>query len=75
MTKTIKVACTGAGQHVNAIELKKILQPAVVTRSAKPAKPPEIPARSVFYCQFCKEGKIVVTREMMEETMQEEQKL
>jgi len=71
MEQTIKVTCTGAGQHVNAIELKRILQPAVVTRSAKPAKPPAIPPRSVFYCQFCKEGKIVVTREMVEDVMKD----
>ena len=73
MAQTIKVTCTGAGQHVNAIPLKRILQPTVVIRSAKPAKPPEIPPRSVFYCQFCKEGKIVVTREMVEEIMQEKE--
>jgi len=69
MAKTIKVTCTGADQHVNEIALTKILQPQIVTRSGKPAKPPVIPPRSVFYCKFCKEGKIVVTREMVEETM------
>jgi len=69
MAKTIKITCTGADQHLNEIELAKILQPVVVTRSATPAKPQKIPARSVFYCKFCKEGKIVVTREMVEETL------
>jgi hypothetical protein len=71
MAKTIKVACTGAEPHVNEIALTKILQTEIVTRSAKPAKPQAIPARSVFNCKFCKEGKIVVTREMVEATMKE----
>ena len=53
MAKTIKVTCTGADQHVNEIELARILQPVVVTRSATPEKPQAIPARSVFYCKFC----------------------
>ncbi len=66
-TQTIKVRCNGAGGHVNDIELEKIVKPVVVTRSATPAKPREIPERSVFKCKFCQEGKIVITREMVEE--------
>jgi hypothetical protein len=66
MTKTIKVSCNGAGHHVNEVDLGKILKPAIVTRSA-PAKPQEIPERSVLRCQFCREGKVVVTREMIED--------
>jgi len=65
MTKTIKVTCSGADQHLNEIELAKIVQPTPVTRGT--TKPKEIPARSVFPCQFCKAGKVVVTREMVED--------
>jgi len=69
MAKTIKVSCNGGGHHVNDVDLEKILKPVIVTRSA-PAKPPEIPQRSVLDCQFCREGKVVVTREMVEDATQ-----
>jgi len=64
MAKKIKVACNGGGRHINEVDLDKILQPVVVTRSAKPR---EIPARSVLHCEFCREGKVVVTRDMVED--------
>jgi hypothetical protein len=67
MAKTIKVTCNGAEHHINEIELDKILQPVMVTRSAIPAKAKQIPERSVFHCKFCREGKVVVSREMVEE--------
>jgi hypothetical protein len=66
MAKTIKVSCNGASHHVNEVDLDKLLKPVIVTRSA-PAKPREIPQRFVLHCQFCREGKIVVTREMVED--------
>ncbi|MDZ7363740.1 MAG: hypothetical protein ONB46_23940 [candidate division KSB1 bacterium] len=66
MAKTIKVSCNGAGHHVNEVDLDKILKPLIVTRSTT-AKPREIPERSVLPCQFCREGKVVVTREMVED--------
>ncbi len=65
--QTIKVRCNGAGEHVNDIDIEKIVKPVVVTRSATPSKPREIPERSVFKCKFCQEGRIVITREMVEE--------
>ncbi len=69
MAKTIKVSCNGAGHHINEVDLDKILKPVIVTRSAPP-KPKEIPERSVLPCQFCREGKVVVTREMVEDANQ-----
>jgi hypothetical protein len=67
MAKTIKIRCNGAGEHVNEIDLDKILKSDVVMRSASPAKPREIPERLVRKCKFCQEGRIVITREMVEE--------
>jgi hypothetical protein len=67
--QTIKVRCNGAGGHVNEIDLEKIVKPVVVTRSAASSKPHETPQRSVFKCKFCQEGKIVITREMVEEAL------
>ncbi len=67
MTKTIKVRCNGAGEHVNEIDLDTITKPVIVTRSSTPAKPREIPARTVLKCKFCEAGKVVITREMAED--------
>lgn len=67
MLKTIKVTCTGAAHHVNEIDLDKLLKPVIVTRSATPPKIQEVPARSVLHCQFCPEGKVVITRAMVED--------
>jgi hypothetical protein len=70
MSKTIKVACNGSDHHVNEIELEKILKPVIVTRSAAPAQAGKIPERSTFHCRFCKEGKVIITREMVEDASQ-----
>ncbi len=67
MATTIKIRCNGAGGHVNEIDLDEITKPVVVMRSASPAKPRKIPERSVFKCKFCQEGRVVITREMVEE--------
>lgn len=67
LPKTIKVACTGAAHHVNEIDLDKLFKPVIVTRSATPPRIREIPARSVLHCQFCGEGKVVITRDMVED--------
>lgn len=69
MAKTIKVTCTADHTHVNEIELEKILKPVIVARSAAPSRPREIPQRSVFKCEYCQTGKVVVTREMVQDAL------
>jgi hypothetical protein len=67
MNQIIKIKCNGPNQHVNDIDLGKVLQPTTVVRSTllgfRPG-PPEIPERLVLRCRFCTEGRVVITREM-----------
>lgn len=64
MAKIINVRCNGAGKHVNEVDIDKITQPTMVVRG-HPKK--SLRERYVLPCQFCTEGKVIVTREMIEE--------
>jgi len=66
MAKIIKVRCTGAGQHENEIDLEDVLGPDVVVYGNPIDTGRPIPARIVRRCEFCAEGKVVLTREMIE---------
>jgi hypothetical protein len=71
MSSILKIACNGLGQHLNEIDLDKVLQPTVVIRGWFRPKPKEIQARYVLRCQHCTEGRVVITREMIEEHRRE----
>lgn len=69
MAKIINVRCTGAGQHVNEIDLESVLGTDVVLHGTPIDTGRPIPARIVRRCDVCAEGKVVVTREMIEESL------
>lgn len=69
MAKIINVRCTGAGQHVNEIDLESVLGTDVVLHGTPIDTGRRIPARIVRTCDVCAEGKVVVTREMIEESL------
>lgn len=67
MTKVIKIRCNGSGKCLNEfteIDLEKYTRPTIVVRGQPKHNLPE---RLVINCQHCSEGKIVITRKMMEE--------
>jgi hypothetical protein len=66
MAKIIKVKCNGPGGHVNAVDLDKLLQPTVILKGKPSAKPHALPERLLQRCQFCTEGKVILTRELLE---------
>ena len=66
MAKIIKVACTGAGQHENEIDLEDVIGPDVIIHGNPIDTGRQIPARIVRRCEVCEEGKVIVTREMIE---------
>jgi hypothetical protein len=66
MPRTIKIRCNGPEPHLNEVEIDKVLQPTVVVRGSR-SRPKPIPERLVVKCNFCSEGKIVLTRKMIEE--------
>ena len=69
MAKIIKVRCTGREQHVNEIDLEDLLGPNVVIHGTPIDTGRPIPARIVRRCDVCAEGKVVLTREMIEENL------
>jgi hypothetical protein len=69
MAKLIKIKCNGAGQHVNDVDLDRALEEAVVYRGAE-ARLQNLPERGVtLRCRVCAEGRIVITRPMLEEML------
>lgn len=69
MATIIKLRCTGAGQHVNEIDLDNVLGSDVVMYGTPIDTGRPIPARIVRRCEVCAEGKVIVTREMIEENL------
>jgi len=66
MAKIIKVKCNGPGQHVNAVDLDKLLQPTLILKGKPSTQLHYLPERLVQSCQFCAVGKVILTREMLE---------
>lgn len=69
MATIIKVRCTGAGQHINEIDIENVLGTDVVLHGTPIDTGRPIPARIVRRCQVCAEGKVILTREMIEESL------
>jgi len=69
MEKIIKVKCTGAGRHINEINLEDLLGQNVILYGAPIDTGRHIPERIVRKCDVCEEGKVVLTREMIEENL------
>jgi hypothetical protein len=66
MAKIVKVPCTGPEQHVNEIDLEDVIGSDVVIYGGPIAAGRDLPARIVRRCALCAEGKVIVTREMIE---------
>ncbi len=74
MAKVIKVKCNGPSKHVNEINLDKALGETVVLRGGPEVKQSalqagSVPERLVLNCQFWSEGKVILTRDMVEENL------
>jgi hypothetical protein len=69
MAKIIKVKCTGPGQHENEIDLDDIIGEDVVIYGSPIATGRDLPARVVRSCDICDQGKVVLTRDMIEENL------
>jgi len=69
MAKIIKVRCTGPGEHENEIDLEDVIGSDVVIYGGPIATGRDLPARIVRRCAVCDEGRVVVTREMIERVL------
>ena len=68
MAKVVKIICNGAGQHINDVDLDRALEEAVAYRDTK-ARLQNLPERVTLRCRMCTEGRIVITRKMLEEML------
>jgi len=66
MAKIIKVRCTGPGQHENEIDLEDVIGSDVVIYGGPIATGRDLPAQIVRRCAVCSEGRVVITRDMIE---------
>ena len=69
MARIIKVRCTGPEQHENEINLDDVIGSDVVFYGGPIAAGRDLPARIVRRCDICDQGKVIVTREMIEEQL------
>ena len=69
MARIIKVRCTGRQQHENEIDLETILGTDVILHGAPIDTGRQIPHQIVRRCDVCDEGKVVITRTMIEESL------
>jgi hypothetical protein len=68
MAKIVKIKCNGAGQHVNEVDLDHALEETVVYKGAE-ARLQNLPERVTLRCSVCAEGRIVITRPMLEDML------
>jgi hypothetical protein len=69
MAKIVKVRCTGPEQHENEIDLEDVIGPDVVIYGSPIATGRDLPAQIVRRCAICDEGRVIVTREMIERVL------
>ncbi len=69
MAKIIKVRCTGPERHENEINLDDIIGEDVVVYGSPIITGRDLPARVVRRCDVCDQGKVIITREMIEEQL------
>ncbi|MBN1349382.1 hypothetical protein JXJ21_08230 [candidate division KSB1 bacterium] len=74
--KIVKVKCNGTDQHINEIDLDKVLKRDWILKGVRSSKPAEhaskymdIPERIVLSCKLCT-GKVILTREQIKKTLE-----
>jgi hypothetical protein len=67
MARTIKVKCNGPNPHVNEVDLDRARQPTPAYRGSERERRAEgFPDRVVLPCKVCTEGRVIITRDMIE---------
>ena len=69
MTRIMNVRCTGAERHTNEVDLDTILGTDVVLSGSPIDTGRPIPPRIVRRCEVCDEGKVIITRDMIERSL------
>jgi len=69
MTERLKIRCNGSNQHVNEVDLRDALREQPIARNLAFTSP-EVPDRIVLPCRECTDGRVILTRSMIEQTRQ-----
>lgn len=69
MARMIKVRCNGANQHINEVDLDDALREDAIARRPNLSSS-SVPERIVLHCRKCTDGKVIVTRMMIEQARQ-----
>jgi hypothetical protein len=69
MAEIIKVRCNGPNRHVNEVDLGEALREQPIARNVA-FTPPDIPNRIVLHCRECTDGRVILTRVMIEHARQ-----
>ena len=70
MAKKIKVRCH-PNEHVNEVDLQKVLRKDIVLKGRQAVSADAIPERIVLRCTECADGKVILTKKMVEENLQD----
>ena len=65
MKRIIKVRCNGANKHVNEVDVDDALREVSIARHADYSSS-SAPERIVLRCRECADGKVIVTRAMID---------
>lgn len=67
MGQVIKVRCNGPNKHVNEVDLDEALRRTATLRGGGGSSS-YVPERVVLRCRECADGKVILTRAMIEDT-------
>ena len=67
MGRIIKVRCNGPNKHVNEVDVDDALRSVPIARELKFSSS-SVPERIVLRCSGCADGKVIVTRAMIEDS-------
>jgi hypothetical protein len=69
MGQIIKVRCNGPNKHVNEVDVDEALDEVPIARQTH-FSTPSVPERIVRPCRGCSDGKVILTRVMIEDARQ-----
>ena len=67
MARTLTIRCNGPEQHENEVNIDALFTPCFVVREDSPGD--ALPRRRVLDCKECSSGKVIITREMIQEKL------
>jgi hypothetical protein len=69
MAEIMKIRCNGPSRHVNEVDLDEALREQPIARRIDFTSP-DVPDRIVLRCRECTDGKVILTRSMIEQARQ-----